>query len=90
MGGSKIAKFDMSKIFSKKGSLIFTTLRQRTLEYKINLVKGFRSEIMPYFNNGSLQQVIDKTYKLSNIRKAHEYVEANLTHGKVAIEYDLS
>ena len=64
-------------------------MRNRSDEYKAQLVKRFTEDCIPLFETGALIPVIDKVMKLSEIVEAHRYVESNASIGKVVLINDL-
>jgi len=80
-----VEKFPLGLILRKRVSLIGTTLRARSNEYKAELVQRFSEIALPAFNSKTLKPLIDKEFSLEEIVEAHKYMEANLTRGKVII-----
>ena len=69
----------------KRITLTGTVLRARSIEYKNDLVKRFETEALQGFVNGQLKAVTDKVWPIAEISAAHEYMENNLTMGKIVI-----
>jgi hypothetical protein len=88
LSGSKIGDFDLLKFMSKRISLYFTTLRNRSEEYKFHLLKEFSEEILPKFGSGELIPVIDTIYtSVEHIREAHHKMEMDLNIGKIVVKW---
>jgi NADPH:quinone reductase-like Zn-dependent oxidoreductase len=87
MGGAK-SDVDFGQLMSKRASMIGTMLRARPLEEKISVTRSFASEVLPLFQNGILQPVIDSTFRISDIRLAHERMESNANFGKIVLIID--
>jgi putative PIG3 family NAD(P)H quinone oxidoreductase len=85
MGGAKV-EIDLALLLRKRLRVMGSVLRARSLQEKIMLTQLFREKVMPQFENGSLQPVIDKTFALAEVEEAHEYVGANLNFGKVVLK----
>ena len=85
MGGGK-ATFGLGKLLSKRARLVGTTLRARSLEEKVALSRAFEDRVVPGFEDGSLQVVVDRRYPLADIAKAHAYMETNASVGKIALD----
>lgn len=85
MAGSRY-ELDARYVMSKRLCLRGTVLRSRALEEKIAATQAFAREVVPLLANGSLRPVVDSTFKLDEIAKAHEKLESNQTFGKVVIE----
>ena len=74
---------------AKRANLHWSTLRSRSDQYKAELIQRFTSECMGDFESGKLKPVVDKVFKLSDIVKAHQYMEMNENIGKIILENDL-
>ena len=85
MGGGK-ATFGLGKLLSKRARLVGTTLRARSLEEKVALGRAFEDRVVPGFEDGSLQVVVDRRYPLADIAEAHAYMETNASVGKIALD----
>ena len=85
MGGGK-ATFGLGKLLSKRARLVDTTLRARSLEEKVALSRAFEDRVVPGFEDGSLQVVVDRRYPLADIAEAHAYMETNASVGKIALD----
>ena len=85
MGGGK-ATFGLGKLLSKRARLVGTTLRARSLEEKVVLSRAFEERVVPGFEDGSLQVVVDRRYPLADIAEAHAYMETNASVGKIALD----
>ena len=85
MGGGK-ATFGLGKLLAKRARLVGTTLRARSLEEKVALSRAFEERVVPGFEDGSLQVVVDRRYPLADIAEAHAYMETNASVGKIALD----
>ena len=85
MGGGKV-EFNLGALMPKRASVTGTVLRARPLEEKIALAQRFSAEMIPLFESGRLQPVIDRRYSLDQIADAHRHMEANANIGKILIE----
>ena len=70
MGGFKVEEANMMKLLSKRASILTTTLRNRSDEYKHDLMRDMERDCTPGFESGVLKPIIDKTYPLSNASEA--------------------
>ena len=90
MGGLKPAdNASLVKPLLKRSSILFSTLKSRSNDYKTNLVAEMYKECSPKFASGELKPIIDRTYQLSQIGQAHTYIESNQSIGKVVLTNDL-
>ncbi len=85
MGGGS-APVSLGLLLTKRVTWIGTTLRSRPLEAKLALAQRFTAEVLPLFDRGVLNPVIDSRYRLDQIGKAHEAMEANSNIGKILID----
>lgn len=87
MGGRAVEGDLLGKLLSKRGHLLSSLLRSRSLQYKADLVKAFSRRVLPYFSDqtASLRPVIDSTFHLENIADAHRHMETNRNMGKIVI-----
>ena len=81
--------FSLRPLMAKRANLHFSTLRTRSDDYKAKLVKRFSDECIESFEKGDLKPVIDCVINMSEIAKAHEYMEKNENIGKIVIFNDL-
>ena len=78
--------FNVSALLGKRAAIIGTVLRARPVEEKISTSQRFASEVLPLFDAGVLQPVIDRRYQLDDIAAAHEYMASNGNTGKIVID----
>jgi len=85
MGGGP-AEVNLGVVLMKKAQLIGTTLRSRPLEEKIAICRRFATEVLPWFERGSMRPVVDRRFPLADIAAAHDYLAENTSVGKVVID----
>uniref|UniRef100_A0AAQ6IH07 Enoyl reductase (ER) domain-containing protein n=1 Tax=Anabas testudineus TaxID=64144 RepID=A0AAQ6IH07_ANATE len=87
LGGRAVEGDLLGKLLSKRGHLLASLLRSRSLQYKADLVKAFSHRVLPYFSDqaASLRPVIDSTFNLEEIAEAHKRMEANKNMGKIIV-----
>ncbi|KAL0969807.1 hypothetical protein UPYG_G00232550 [Umbra pygmaea] len=90
MGGKTVNGDILGKLLSKRGQLLCSLLRSRSLQYKADLVKAFSEKALPHFSDANtspclLRPVIDRTFSLEQIAEAHIHMEANHNIGKIVI-----
>ena len=89
MGGVLVSHAKYTKLLAKRGSIIATLLRSRSDEYKTKVVKGFEKDCLEDFSVGKLRPIIDRVYKMSEVKEAHEYMHTNANVGKIVLKFDL-
>lgn len=87
MGGRTVEGDLLGRLLSKRGHLLSSLLRSRSLQYKADLVQTFSRRVLPHFGKqtDSLRPVIDSTFNLEDIAEAHRHMEANRNMGKIVI-----
>jgi tumor protein p53-inducible protein 3 len=85
MGGSHIENFNIRDLFQKRAYLITSTLRSRSLEYKIRLSTEFNQYAIPRFADGRLHPVVDRIFDWQDVAAAHRYMEENRNIGKIVL-----
>ena len=86
LGGGKVEQLNLGALLKKRASLLATTLRARPLDYKIRLTQAFAEKVLPRFADGALHPVIDRVYDWTDVRAAHERMEANANVGKIVLK----
>lgn len=82
------APLNMGVLLRKRATIVGTTLRARPLEEKISLAREFSDRIVPLFDAGRLQPVVDRVFSFSEIRAAHDLMESNQTFGKIVLHWE--
>jgi putative PIG3 family NAD(P)H quinone oxidoreductase len=79
------AMLDFSIVMQKRLTIIGTVLRARSNEEKATATRLFAEQVVPLLADGSVKPVIDRTYKLEEIRAAHARMESNESFGKIVL-----
>src|SRR5229473_295215 len=79
------AEIDYSIVMHKRVRIIGTSLRTRSIEEKATATRLFAEQVVPLFASGAVRPVIDRVFKLEEVRAAHEKIESNETFGKVVL-----
>ncbi len=86
MGGVQVESLQISNILFKRLKIMGSTLRARSLDYKIDLAQSFYKMALPSFIDGSLSPIIDSVYDWSEVAAAHTFMEANKNAGKIILK----
>lgn len=86
LGGGKVEHFHLGQLLRKRLSITASTLRNRSLEYKIALTQAFHQHAWPLFIDGTLFPVVDKVFPLEEVAAAHTYMERNRNVGKIVLQ----
>ncbi|XP_033739726.1 quinone oxidoreductase PIG3-like isoform X2 [Pecten maximus] len=86
LGGGNVNGDMLAKLLRKRISIMGSTLRARSIQYKGDLVRNFVEAALPHFDSGKLKPIIDTVFPMENISAAHMYMESNANTGKIVIE----
>ncbi len=86
MGGAVVeGNMPVGAVLRKRLAVMGSTLRNRTLEYKIELVKSFWCHAAAALHDGRLQPVIDQVFDWTEVAHAHAKMESNSNQGKIVL-----
>ena len=80
------ATINLDEFARKRLRMIGVTFRTRTLDERIQVIRGFCNDILPLLESKSVLPVIDSIYPLPDAALAQERVRANLHFGKIILE----
>lgn len=83
----KTAEFNLGTALSKRLKIIGTVLRVRPTNEKAEATLKFIEEVVPLFEHNLIKPNIDKVFPIEEIQKAHEYIESNVSFGKIVLEF---
>jgi len=86
MGGANVDGNIIGKILQKRLTVIGSTLRIRSSEYKSQLISAFKEAALPHFHSGTLRTIISSVLPLDDLAKAHEIMESSANTGKIVIQ----
>ncbi len=82
------ATLDFAAVMRKRLTIIGTVLRARSSEEKATATRLFANHVVPLLADGIVRPVIDKVYKLAEVREAHLRMESNESFGKIILLTD--
>jgi putative PIG3 family NAD(P)H quinone oxidoreductase len=85
MGGSG-AQVDLAVLMHRRGEIRGTTLRARPLEEKILAARALGKHMVPLFESGELEPVVDRVLPLAQASAAHRAMQEDRTFGKIVLE----
>ncbi|MFK8005576.1 MAG: NAD(P)H-quinone oxidoreductase [Saprospiraceae bacterium] len=88
MGGWKVEELILANILRKRLHIMGSTLRARTLDYKIGLTKDFSDYALAKFTTGELKPVIDSIFDWKEVADAHRLMESNGNSGKIVLRVE--
>jgi putative PIG3 family NAD(P)H quinone oxidoreductase len=91
LAGSRTT-IDLGPILRKRLEVIGTVMRPRTPEERAPLVREFAERMLPLFDQriehaAPLRPVLERTYAMADLAKAHRLLESNETFGKVVVTW---
>lgn len=87
LGGSEI-RVELAALMRSRLTVVGTVLRARPAAEKARLAAEFARQLTPRFESGELRPVIDRVYPLAEAARAHAYVEADRSFGKVVLRVE--
>jgi tumor protein p53-inducible protein 3 len=89
MGGAKVKEsLNLAHFLRKRLSLLGTTLRARSLSYKIELAQAMWRDCSQAFESQAMKPVIDSVYSWREAAAAHAHMASNQNVGKIVLEVD--
>lgn len=85
LGGAR-ANLDLGAVLRRRWQLLGLVMRTRSPGDKSQIVQRFRARFWPELASGRLRPCIDRIYPWTEVRAAHERMEANANIGKIVLE----
>lgn len=87
-GGATVSNMNMRPLLTKRTNIHFTTLRARSIPYKTKLIKEFMecTSNLQAFVEKKLDIIIDSTFSMEEIEKAHDRMESMQNAGKILVK----
>ncbi|HEV7797023.1 MAG TPA: NAD(P)H-quinone oxidoreductase [Pyrinomonadaceae bacterium] len=79
------AMLDLSTMMSKRLTIVGTMLRTRSAEEKATATRLFAEQVVPLLADGTITPVVDRVYKLEEVREAQARMESNESFGKIVL-----
>ncbi len=86
MGGPESPAVNLAPFLRKRLQVLGSTLRSRSLAYKIRLAEDLYDFAWPLFENGTIKPVVDRVFSWKEVAEAHQYMEANKNKGKIILK----
>ena len=83
--GMVAEKVDLMPLLRKRASLIGSTLRSRSLDFKAALVRNLSEDFKTELKQGSIKPPIDKVYPWESVADAHARMAASHHFGKILL-----
>lgn len=85
LGGTKVEEMNLSSILRKRLTIMGSTLRNRSDEYKAELIAAFQKDSEAQFEKGKLKPIIDSVFDWEDVEEAHDRMKNNLNAGKIIL-----
>jgi NADPH:quinone reductase-like Zn-dependent oxidoreductase len=82
------AEIDYGIAMGKRLRIMGTSLRTRPAEEKATATRLFAQQVVPLLATGAIKPVIDRVFKMDDVRSAHQRIESNESFGKVVLLID--
>lgn len=81
------AKVPLAALLTKRLHLVGTTLRSRALDERIAVARHVERRVLPLFEHGTLEPVVESVSSVRDLVPALERLAANETFGKVVLTW---
>lgn len=85
-GGTR-SEIDAGLLLRKRLSLVGSTLRPRSLDYKATLAGGLRATVWPWLEAGLVKPVIHRVFPAAEAAQAHALMESGTHVGKIMLDW---
>jgi NADPH2:quinone reductase len=85
-GGTK-SSIDAAAVLRKRLSIVGSTLRPRSVEYKTVLARALRDTVWPLLEAGRVKPVIHSVFRASQAADAHALMESSTHVGKIVLNW---
>jgi putative PIG3 family NAD(P)H quinone oxidoreductase len=85
LGGRYCSQVDIAKLLAKRLTLSASTLRNRSDDYKAQLVENFSNDFYADLVNGKIKPIIDSVYSWQHVEQAHDKMANNENVGKLVL-----
>jgi putative PIG3 family NAD(P)H quinone oxidoreductase len=85
MQGGVKAELNLGALMSKRAAVMATTLRARPSSEKAAIVSAMVAQVWPLISDGTVRPIIHETYRLEDVRQAHQVLEESSNIGKVLL-----
>ena len=85
MGGTR-AEIDLSRLLARRLSVVGSTLRSRTADFKAGLWARFLERFGPALATDEIRPVIDRVLPIEDVAEAHRLMAAGAVFGKLVLK----
>ena len=84
MGGRE-AVLDLARLMVKRQTVMGSVLRPRPIAEKASIIAEFARDLMPHFESGAIEPLIDRVCPIEDVVAAHRAMEASEHFGKIVL-----
>ncbi len=85
--GGRMGELDAARIVFKRLTVTGSSLRPRSDEYKAKIARALEENVWPLLESGAIKPVVHAVFDYSEIKKAHEMMDAGEQIGKIIITF---
>lgn len=86
IGAGAKAELNLAALMAKRGRIMASTLRARSLEEKAATARAMEREVLPLFERGAARVPVADTFALDDVQAAYERFAAGGKLGKIILE----
>jgi NADPH:quinone reductase-like Zn-dependent oxidoreductase len=79
------ATLDLEALHSKRLTVFGVSNRLRTAAQRADTVRGFVTDVLPYFEDGRLRPLVDKVFGFDDLPAAIRFMESDTQVGKIVV-----
>lgn len=83
--GANTGTLDMSLLWLKRLQLIGVTFRTRTEQERLDCIQACARDMLPFLRAGRIRLPVDRTFAMTDILAAHEYMKQDQHVGKIVL-----
>jgi tumor protein p53-inducible protein 3 len=87
LGGAKLENASLVPVLRKRLTVMGSTLRNRTDEYKAELTSDFFKNAQDLLKSFKIRPIIDSVYDWTRAEDAHSRMEKNMNAGKIILSF---
>ncbi len=78
--------FNLDEFSRKQITMVGVTFRTRTSEERFEVVRRFGEEVVPLLSTGAVRPVVDRSFPMTALQDAEDYMRASQGLGKILID----
>ena len=86
--GGRLGELDMERLSFFGLRIIGVSFRARSREQTLGCIEACARDLLPHLASGAIKVPIERTYPLSDIAAAHDFVEQDAHVGKIVLTFD--